>query len=258
MRQPAATALGARSTGTWRPFAAAILLAAIAFAAPAVAGGSDSSPPPPRIEFGHSVEGRELLARRVGPDGGPRTLLVVGEIHGNEEAGRAVIRSLRRHRGRARGLTIWTIATVNPDGHEADARTNARGVDLNRNFPFDWSDAEPPGSLEYGGPRPLSEPESRAFRDLVRRLDPDITVIYHQPWGVVLAPCGGPAPLQKLYARVARMRIDRCRGEGLPGTMTRWTDSRRGVAFVVELAAGRLDVGEVKRHTRAIRALARG
>ena len=237
------------------------MLAALAGLAGAVASASAAgadSRDPARIAFGHSVEGRDLVARRVGPDGGPRTVLVVGEIHGDEEAGRAVIRSLRRERRDARGLTIWTVATVNPDGHAADTRTNAHGVDLNRNFPLDWSDDVPPGDLEYGGPRPLSEPESRGYRDLVRVLHPDITVIYHQPWGVVLAPCRGPAPLQRLYARTSGMRLDRCRGEGLPGTATRWTDARDGTAFVVELAAGRLGQAEADRHALAIRKLARG
>lgn len=241
-----------------RPLLALVALAILAGAGTSADAAGGGGAEAARIVFGHSVEGRDLVARRVGPDGGPRTVLVVGEIHGDEEAGRAVIRSLRRKRSAARGLTIWTVATINPDGHAADTRGNAHGVDLNRNFPLDWSDDVPAGDLEYGGPRPLSEPESRAYRDLVRRLDPDATVIYHQPWGVVLAPCRGPAPLQHLYARTSRMKVDRCRGEGLPGTATRWTDSRDGTAFVVELASGRLGHAEAERHTLAIRKLARG
>lgn len=239
-----------------RTLAAALTLTALAVAAATAAAGSDRGPA--RIEFGHSVKGRELVARRVGPDGGPQTMLVVGEVHGNEEAGRAVIRKLRRQRGRARGLTIWTVISVNPDGHAADTRTNAHGVDLNRNFPLDWSGATPPGNLEYGGPRPLSEPESRGFRDLVRRLDPDIAILYHQPWNAVLGPCGGPAPLQRRYARTSGVDFQRCRGEGLPGTITRWTDARPGTtAFVVEFGTGRLSARAVRRNARAVRALAR-
>ncbi len=219
---------------------------------PVHAGGE-----PARIEFGRSVKGRDLIARRIGPASAKRTVLVVGEIHGDEEAGRAVVRTLRRDRQVPRNTSIWTVVSINPDGHEADTRTNAHGVDLNRNFPFDWSDAQPPGSLEYGGPHPFSEPESRAFRDLVRRLHPNLTIIYHQPWNQVLAPCSGSATLQRRYAKVSRMELKRCRGEQLPGTATRWTDARRGVAFVVELGSGRLGSAGLRRHAAAVRAVAR-
>lgn len=240
--------------------AVVVALAAIALVAPAPgasnADADSAERSPARINFGHSVDDRDLVARRVGPEGGPRTVLVVGEIHGNEEAGRAVVRSIRGDSGKARGLTIWTVASVNPDGHETDTRTNAHGVDLNRNFPVGWSGAAGPGSGDYGGPNALSEPESRAYRDLVRRLKPDVTVLFHQPWGAVLAPCMGPIPIQQRYSQISGLELDRCRGEELPGTMTKWQNRRSGTAFVVELAEGNLSNGAVRRHARAIRDLA--
>ena len=211
---------------------------------------------PARIDFGRSVEGRKLIARRLGPPRAKRTALVVGEVHGDEEAGRAVLRELRRHRDRVGSAQIWTVTSVNPDGHAEDRRTNDHGVDLNRNFPLGWDGSEPQGSGYYAGPHPFSEPESRALRDLVRRLDPDVTVFYHQPWGAVLAPCSGPMRVQRLYSKVSRLGFDRCRGEGLPGTMTRWMNRRGGTAFVVELAAGRLSDSQARRHARAVRRVA--
>jgi hypothetical protein len=211
---------------------------------------------PARIVFGHSVEGTKLVARRIGPASARHTALVVGEVHGDEEAGRAIVKALRRDHRKLRDTAIWTVGTVNPDGHAHDRRTNDHGVDLNRNFPVGWSGAEPQGSGYYAGPHPLSEPESKGFRDLVREVDPDLTILYHQPWGAVLAPCSGPAPLQKRYADIASMPLDRCRGEHLPGTMTRWENSRHGTAFVVELAPGDLSDAQVRRHVRAVRAIA--
>ena len=49
---------------------------------------------------------------------------------------------------------IWIIPMVNPDGHEADTRYNAHGVDLNRNYGYMPESATP-----------YSEPETRAMRN---------------------------------------------------------------------------------------------
>ena len=65
-------------------------------------------------------------------------------------------------------------------------------------------------------------------------------------------PCKGPAPLQKLYSEVSGLPGDRCRGQRLPGTATRWQNRRGGLAFVVELEAGDLSDAEVRRHARAV------
>ena len=84
----------------------------------------------------------------------------------------------------------------------------------------------PPSSGEYPGPRPFSEPESRAVRRLVKRVRPRVTIWYHQPWGQVLLPCHGPAQAQRRYARIAHLPTKRCRGQRLPGTATRWQNHR--------------------------------
>jgi len=206
---------------------------------------------PSRVGFGESIDGRELVARRSGNPQSERAALIVGEIHGDEEAGLPIVRRLRRDPGAAIGIDLWTVASVNPDGHADDRRTNARGVDLNRNFSIGWDGSEPVGSGYYPGPKPFSEPESRALRDLIRRIDPDVTIHYHQPWGAVLTPCDGPAPAQRLYARISGLPTDRCRGQGLPGTVTRWQRARDETSFVVELGPERLGGRAVRRHVRA-------
>ncbi len=41
--------------------------------------------------IGHSAQGREIRATRVGD--GPVNVLVVGDVHGNEPAGEAIVAS---------------------------------------------------------------------------------------------------------------------------------------------------------------------
>ena len=86
---------------------------------------------------------------------------MVGSIHGDENEGHEVVRVLKRRYRNLRGAELWVVKTINPDGVHAHRRQNARGVDLNRNFSYRWSGAAA-SSAEDPGPRPFSEPESRA------------------------------------------------------------------------------------------------
>ena len=129
--------------------------------------------------FGRSALGAPLEVERVGDPAAPRRVLVVGSIHGTETAGHAVVARLRRITPPA-GVQLWLVRTVNPDGVARGTRQNARGTDLNRNFPFRWRAAGAPFDTYFPGRAPASEPETRAVQRLVRAVRPDLTVWYHQ------------------------------------------------------------------------------
>ena len=99
-----------------------------------------------------------------------RTVLVIGSIHGDEQAGLRVVRRLRDRDRLPAGLDLWLVPHGEPGRHGADRRTNAHGVDLNRNFPYLWHSS--PRGATWSGRQPLSEPESVLLRDLVLRLHP--------------------------------------------------------------------------------------
>jgi protein MpaA len=224
-------------------------LTSLAVALALAAGGEAKPPPSPltrRVVLGRSVEGQRIRAIRVGDPASPRKALVVGSMHGDEPAGLSVARALRSRR--VSGVDLWVVDTVNPDGLRRGRRQNARGVDLNRNFPHRWRRG--PRGRYWGGPRPLSEPESRLVRDLVLALRPSVSIWYHQPWNAVL-DCGGDR-VRRRYARLAGMRRQ-CRGRGLPGTVAGWQNATHPgtSAFVVELPAGRIPARAAARHARA-------
>src|SRR3954463_9071485 len=100
---------------------------------------------------GHSVRGHEIrvVVRDSGQPG--ETVLVVGCIHGDECAGTAVTRRLLAGPAPAAGRLL-VIQDLNPDGRRQGVRVNARGVDLNRNFPSGWRRGGRRGDLEYPGP----------------------------------------------------------------------------------------------------------
>jgi murein peptide amidase A len=145
---------------------------------------------------------------------------------------------------------------VNPDGVAARTRGNARGVDLNRNFPYRFDPTLTGGY--YPGPRPFSEPESRAVARISRRGRFDLAIWYHQPWGRTLVPCNGSRRAARRYARLSGLAARGGCGDHVPGGAVHWQHDRfRTAAFVVELPGRKLRRGEVRRHARAVARLGR-
>ena len=206
--------------------------------------------------LGRSAEGRAVRVTRIGDPTAPTRVLVVGSIHGTEPAGRAVVRRLRAHPVRQPLVELWLVPDLNPDGAAAGTRQNAHGVDLNRNFPDAWRPGGAPFGTYYPGPRPLSEPESRLAARLIRRLNPDVTIWYHQALKLVDTGTVADPALARRYARLSGLPARRL--GFLPGVATRWQNRRDpgSSAFVVELAAGPLSTAQAARHARAVRAVA--
>jgi hypothetical protein len=201
-----------------------------------------------RVVIGHSIRGRPVAAYRLGTPRLARRVLVVGCIHGDEPAGLEVTRRLIA-RARVHGASLWVIPTLNPDGRAAGTRHNARGVDLNRNFPSEWA------ALGVSGDRPMSEPETRAAVRLIRRLRPTITIWFHQPQRIVRA-WGRSVGVAKRYAQLAGARFRPIRWP--PGSGPNWQNQRtQARSFVVELRPGRLPTWRAERHVQAVLALAR-
>ena len=98
-------------------------------------------------------------------------------MHGNEQATRQILTALRDGRT-IHGIDLWVVPTYNPDGIARHTRKNAHGVDLNRNYPYRWADLD--GNYE-SGPRPGSEPETRAMMRFLREIKPTWIVSFHQP-----------------------------------------------------------------------------
>ena len=90
-----------------------------------------------RVEAGRSVAGRLIEAEVYGTGGS--TVLILATIHGNEAVGTPLLRKLSaflsEHPEVAANRRIVLVPVANPDGMAANRRTNANGVDLNRNFP---------------------------------------------------------------------------------------------------------------------------
>ncbi|TMK80093.1 MAG: murein peptide amidase A [Actinobacteria bacterium] len=206
------------------------------------------------IAAGDSVQERPIRLFEHGDPDAPHRILVVGCIHGDEPAGIAIAERLE-------GMTVpkeidlWVITSSNPDGVAQRTRTNADGVDLNRNFPWRWRPIGRQGDRHYSGPRPLSEPESRLLAREIERLRPEITIWFHQPFGVV-DQSGGDVAIERRFASLAGLPLQRL--PRYPGGVTDWQNARfpGTTSFVVELPAGPLSPLRVGQFARAVLAVA--
>jgi protein MpaA len=213
-----------------------------------------AAPPPIHAEvIGHSAQRRPLRLVRIGAPGAPRRVLVVGCVHGTERAGLTVTRALR-HVTPPAGTQLLVLDAANPDGCARGTRANARGVDLNRNFPWGW---RAQSGIFASGPAPASEPETKAIMKLIARERPGVTLWFHQHMDLVERTRGSDATIIARYARTAHMRVRTL--ARLPGTAPRWQEHAQptSTSFVVELPAGRLPRAAVGRHVAAIAAVAR-
>jgi protein MpaA len=188
--------------------------------------------------LGRSVRGRPITVLERGDPDAPIKALVVGCIHGNEPAGIGIAEQLESVPV-PRERDFWVVDDANPDGVATGTRTNARGVDLNRNFPWHWRRQGHPGDLHYTGPRPLSEPESRLLARLVLRVRPRVTIWFHQPYGLV-DESGGSLAFERELAELVGLPLHRL--PRFPGGATDWQNTRfpGTTAFVVELPPGTL------------------
>ena len=203
------------------------------------------------VLLGSTHEGRPIRAFHRGDAEAP-AILVVGCIHGDECAGLRIVERLLAVEPR-HTLDLWVVPSLNPDGRAAHTRGNSRGVDLNRNFPYRWR-AGPRGRY-YPGPGPASERETRIAMRLVERVEPDVTIWFHQPLALV-DRSGGDVRIQRRYARLADLPLVQL--GRLHGTATSWQNHRDpgSTAFVVELPGGHLAPRDARPFAEAVFRLA--
>jgi protein MpaA len=187
--------------------------------APASSSATKQALLPRYIELGKSVKGSPITAVVYGT--GKRLVLVLGGIHGNESdtsiLAKALMGSLLQERV-PEELTIIIVPDVNPDGLFANTRVNARGVDINRNFPSTSWSREYPDSYQFPGTEPASEPETRAVMNLLEKFPPDYIITLHAALGCVNWDGPGEA-IARVIANVNRYPLCPYLGYETPGSL---------------------------------------
>lgn len=160
-----------------------------------------------------SVKGQPLYWQDLPKANAKLRVLVVGGIHGDELSSASLALHWLQIAKEIPADAHWRfIPLLNPDGllMSPARRTNANGVDLNRNFPTPhwereakiyWEQKVKRDPRRWPGPKPLSEPESKFLHDEMERFKPHLIVSIHAPYGVLDfdGPTAPPNKLGRLY-----------------------------------------------------------
>ena len=178
-----------------------------------------------------SVEGRPIEFAQFGR--GPRNVVVVGPLAGNEVWAVTLIDRLAEHLARFPSrLGAWSVTLVrslNPDGYVHRTATNAHGVDLNRNFNASNWRKVPQRGRWLSGRLPLSEPETRALVDVIEDVSAERVVWIRssdeEPW---LRAAAGSELLAQRAAKAHGVPLHPSE-PALSGSLLAWLGERAGI-----------------------------
>lgn len=179
--------------------------------------------------YGASVLGAPLLWFPA-PAADEESGLILAGTHGDETAAvvtlscamRTLLESHRRHH---------VVLAVNPDGCQLGLRANARGVDLNRNFPsanwqagetvYRWNSVAEERDVRLStGEKSGSEPETQALCNLIHALKPGWIVTFHEPLACIEDP--QTTPLGHWLAKKMDLPLVTSVGYATPGSFGSW------------------------------------
>ena len=186
-------------------------------------------------QLGKSVLGLPIVGHYFGVTG-PKTLIFAA-IHGDERNTAFVANQLVEHLTKnpeayyARRVAVVPVA--NPDGLARGTRTNAREIDLNRNFPA-RNFAVGKKDRYFGGEQPASEPESQLLIQLIDDWNPDRIITLH---AITRGRHGnnfdGPAEgLAKTMSRHNEYSVLKSMGYPTPGSFGSWAGIDRNIPTI--------------------------
>lgn len=193
--------------------------------------------------LGKSFDDREIYRIIVGNKNAGRKLLFTGTIHGREymtakllvKQTEYFLQNICKNGIENYDVAIHIIPMVNPDGaalchrgingirnkklkekllemKEEDFmkwKSNARGVDLNRNFPAFWEEyqceKQEPSSEQYKGECPESEVETKFLTKLTRKEKFQATISYHSSGEVIYWDFGQQGKLREDTKKLAKI-----------------------------------------------------
>lgn len=191
-----------------------------------------------RFTAGTTVDGAQIEAWEVTPTGAGQAeqwLLFMGAVHGDEPQGVWLLKALLERWQAGSGLDrtgVVVAPCINVDGAGADRRTNANGVDLNRNLPTsDWKpEFERPGNNP--GPTAASEPETIAVIGLLEKYSPRAILTIHSMKEYQLNSNGPAGEWAQALSQMCRYPVTDDIGYPCPGSFGTYAGAERKIPTI--------------------------
>lgn len=165
-----------------------------------------------------------------------KNILVIGVFHGDEPQGKFLIEQYLKENNDTR---LLFIPCLNPDGMAQNTRTNANGVDLNRNFPTknwgqnlgDNATCDDKNSGYYGGKSAGSEIETQFLIDTINEFRPETILTLHAPYKVV--NYDGPAKeIADKISKIINYPVESSIGYPTPGSFGTYAGIERQIPVI--------------------------
>lgn len=175
---------------------------------------------------------------------GTGKVLIIGVFHGDEPQGKYLIERYLKEKyhltdiGEIERRGIF-IPCLNPDGMQNNTRTNANGVDLNRNFPTknwgvnkgDNATCNDETTAYYGGKSPASEIETKFVIDIIEKYSPSLILTLHAPYKVV--NYDGPAEqIAQKISDIINYPVEASIGYPTPGSFGTYCGVERNIPTI--------------------------
>lgn len=193
--------------------------------------------------FGTTERGRDMVYYRLGDPAASKVLLMTFGVHAFEDAfpmdGRVLrdiayrlIAHFDQDASALGDYALYIVPAVNVDGmeegvsHNGFGRTNAAGIDINRDFPTNWKRIYEIRSRT--GAQPLASVEAQAVAALCQELQPDISIDVHG-WRRC---CYGDAEISLIFHELLQTKICKTNKSGM---FFEWLESEFERAAMLEL-----------------------
>jgi hypothetical protein len=191
--------------------------------------------------IGYSLKNKAITAHVFGE--GKKKVLMIGGMHGDETSGADLAKLLTysyKNKPVHTALTLIIVPAANPDGLAAVTRVNARGVDINRNFPSKSWRPEYELARYNPGLAPASEPETKVMMKLIEEFSPHLIITFHAPLNCV--NWDGPAQATAtILSEFNHYPLCQSLGYETPGSLGQFAGKDRQIPVItIELAEARV------------------